>query len=209
MKLDNIPDASKRQLTLNNVRVNWVSVFEPRVPQASDSGRARYEIVAILDPKEHKTEIKKVKKILKQLAEEVLETELSDIERSKCPLKQPRKKDIEKQPAYEGKLTLPAYSPAEKPVQVVDRKMNLLAKGSPIPYSGCFCNVAVEFYVSKNQSDAIYCALNAVQFVDDGESLGGSAAPKADQLFKKLDDEDDDFDDEDEDEDEDDLDDDE
>jgi hypothetical protein len=199
MKLDKIPDVSKRQLTLNNVRVNWVSVFEPRVPQNSDSGRARYEIVAILDPEQHKSEIKQVKKILKQLAEEVLETQLDEIERSKCPLKKPRGKDVEKQPAYEGMFILPAYSPADKPVQVVDRNMALLTKGSPKPYSGCFCNVAVEFYVSKTQADAIYCALNAVQFVEDGESLGGSTAPKADELFKKLDDEDDDFDDEDDD----------
>ena len=202
MKLDNLLPIEKRQFQAANVRINWVDLFEPRVPQNSDSGNARYGVTMMLNTSTHAKLIKQIRKVLGHIAENVLEMELGEIEYSKLPLKKPRKKDIEKQPAYEDHMLLPAYSPAAKPVQVVDGNMKTLLKGSPVPYSGCVCNVAFEFYVSKNQPDAIYCSLNAVQFVEEGDSLGGGQKPKAEDLFKKIAPEDDDFD-EDEDEDDD------
>lgn len=204
MKLDNLLPIEKRQFQAENIRVNWVDVFEPRAPKTADgNGKPRYGVTMILNKSEQKKLISRIRKCLTHIAENVLEMELGEIEFSKLPLKKPRKKDIEKQPAYEDAYYLPAYSPADSPVQVVDRSMKLLTKGSPIPYSGCRCNVAFEFYVSKNQPDAIYCSLNAVQFFDDDEPLGGGAKPKAEDLFKRVDDEEDDFDDDEEEDDDD------
>ena len=48
-------------------------------------------------------------------------------------------------------------------------------------YSGCYCRVAVNFYpynVSGNKGVA--CGLNNIQFVRDGEPLGGAASAESD-----------------------------
>lgn len=201
----NLP-VEKRQVTFNNVRANWLDLFKARVPQGSETGAARFGATLMADPKEHKKPLAKVGKIIAHLVEKVLEMDLEDIERSKMPLKKPRKVDIEKQPAYKGLMLLPAYSPEKDPVQVVDGNMKLLSEGSPIPYNGCRCNIVVELYVTKNRPDSVFCSLVAVQFAGDDEPLGGGAKPKADELFKKLPDSDDDFDeDEEEDGDDDDI----
>lgn len=76
----------------------------------------------------------------------------------------------------------------EKP-QVVDRNVRPIEDPMMV-YSGCFCNVTVNFYpfdVTTNRG--IAAGLGNVQFVRDGERLAGKASAKAD--FEALPDEDD------------------
>lgn len=59
-------------------------------------------------------------------------------------------------------------------------------------YSGCYCNVSVTFYgYNSNGNRGIAAGLGNVQFVKDGEALGGRS--KASDDFEAMADEDEDF----------------
>ena len=73
---------------------------------------------------------------------------------------------------------------------MVDRKVQPILDQSEV-YSGCYCNVSVSFYgYNTNGNHGIAAGLGNVQFVKDGEALGGRS--KASDDFEAMD-EDDDF----------------
>ena len=78
---------------------------------------------------------------------------------------------------YRGCKYLNASS-ADAP-QIVDRRKNHITDQSMV-YSGCYCNVSVNFYAfSVNGNRGVAAGLGNVQFVRDGERLGGKASAEA------------------------------
>ena len=74
--------------------------------------------------------------------------------------------------------------------QVVDRKVNPILDPMMV-YSGCYCNVSVNFYAfNANGNRGVAAGLGNIQFVKDGERLSGKASADAD--FNALVDDDED-----------------
>lgn len=84
-----------------------------------------------------------------------------------------------------GCWVMTASSPAERPIEIVDRNMQRIIDATQV-YSGCYANVCVNFYAYAFQSKkGIGAGLGPIQKVADGESLGGGA-PSADSCFTAL-----------------------
>ena len=76
-------------------------------------------------------------------------------------------------PEYEGMIYFNATS-NHKPV-ICDRRRKPITEESEV-YSGCYANVAVNFYAfSKGGNTGIAAGLMGIQKVRDGEHLGGSS----------------------------------
>ena len=72
--------------------------------------------------------------------------------------------------------------------QVVDRHVQPVTDPMMV-YSGCYCNVSVNFYAfNANGNRGVAAGLGNVQFVKDGDRLSGKASAESD--FDALDDED-------------------
>jgi hypothetical protein len=64
--------------------------------------------------------------------------------------------------------------------QVVDRKVQPITDPMMV-YSGCYCNVSVNFYAfNANGNRGVAAGLGNIQFVKDGERLSGRASADAD-----------------------------
>ena len=88
-----------------------------------------------------------------------------------------------------------------------DGSWNYLTEADGKPYGGCYVNAKINIKAMKAKDkipNQIYATLEGVQFVADGEPLGGGGKPAVETMFDVLDDEeldeDDLYDDEDEDE---------
>lgn len=74
--------------------------------------------------------------------------------------------------------------------QIVDRKVQPILDPMMV-YSGCYCNVSVNFYpFNANGNRGVAAGLGNIQFVKDGERLSGRASADAD--FDALADDDED-----------------
>lgn len=70
--------------------------------------------------------------------------------------------------------------------QIVDRRKQPITDPMMV-YSGCYCNISVNFYAfNTNGNRGVACSLGNIQFVKDGDRLGGKASADAD--FDELDD---------------------
>ena len=92
-------------------------------------------------------------------------------------------------PECKGHWVYTASAKAEYPPQVVDRRVQPILDQSEI-YSGCYANVAVNFfpYLFAGKK-GIGAGLGNIQKIKDGESLAGTRT--AEQDFAVVDDEDD------------------
>lgn len=96
--------------------------------------------------------------------------------------------DLEKNPEYEGHMFM-NVSAKTKP-GIVDRDLNPIMDSSEI-YSGCYARVSINAFpysVSGNKGTSF--GLNNVQFLEDGEPLGGRS--RAEDDFEALDDDEED-----------------
>jgi len=92
-------------------------------------------------------------------------------------------------PECKGHWVFTASAKVDYPPQVVDRRVQPITDQSEI-YSGCYANVAVNFFPYLFQGKkGIGAGLGNVQKIKDGESLAGGRT--AEQDFDVVDDEDD------------------
>ena len=88
-------------------------------------------------------------------------------------------------PEWAGHWVFAASTPADKPVAVVDGRMNRIIDATQV-YSGIYANVCVNFFAYNYQGKkGIGCGLGPVQKVRDGEPLVGSA-PTAKSVFHVI-----------------------
>jgi len=102
--------------------------------------------------------------------------------------------DLKTYDGYAGMSYIAASSP-NRPA-VVNRRGQPVAESDTVgrPYSGCYVNLFVEIWAMDNQYGKRICAtLRGVQFVKDGDSFAGGAAPMKAGDFSDLGDEDDDL----------------
>ena len=160
-------------------RISYANIWEPRGVNGSDP---KYS-VSCLVPKEDKATLMKVHRAIEAAKEDGKARKWG----GKIPanLKLPlHDGDVDRpdDEAYVGMMFFNANS--KDAPQVVDRKKQPVDDPMSV-YSGCYCNISVNFYAfSAGGNKGVAAGLGNVQFVRDGEQLAGrtSAASDFDEL---------------------------
>lgn len=166
-------------------RISFANIWEPR---AINGGDEKYSVSCLI-PKSDKKTLARIQKAVEAAKEDGKARKWS----GKIPpnLKLPlRDGDIDRpdDENYEDCYFLNASS--KDAPQVVDRKVNPVLDPMMV-YSGCYCNVSVNFYAfNANGNRGVAAGLGNIQFVRDGERLSGKASADAD--FDALEDDDED-----------------
>ena len=166
-------------------RISFANIWEPK---AINGGDEKYSVSCLI-PKSDKKTLARIQKAVEAAKEDGKTRKWS----CKIPpnLKLPlRDGDIDRpdDENYEDCYFLNASS--KDAPQVVDRKVNPVLDPMMV-YSGCYCNVSVNFYAfNANGNRGVAAGLGNIQFVRDGERLSGKASADAD--FDALEDDDED-----------------
>ena len=166
-------------------RISFANIWEPK---AINCGDEKYSVSCLI-PKSDKKTLARIQKAVEAAKEDGKARKWS----GKIPpnLKLPlRDGDIDRpdDENYEDCYFLNASS--KDAPQVVDRKVNPVLDPMMV-YSGCYCNVSVNFYAfNANGNRGVAAGLGNIQFVRDGERLSGKASADAD--FDALEDDDED-----------------
>ena len=166
-------------------RISFANIWEPK---AINGGDEKYSVSCLI-PKSDKKTLARIQKAVEAAKEDGKTRKWS----GKIPpnLKLPlRDGDIDRpdDENYEDCYFLNASS--KDAPQVVDRKVNPVLDPMMV-YSGCYCNVSVNFYAfNANGNRGVAAGLGNIQFVRDGERLSGKASADAD--FDALEDDEED-----------------
>ena len=166
-------------------RISFANLFEPR---SINGGDAKYSVSCLIGKDDKKT----LSKIAK-----AIEAAKEDGKTRKWGGKIPGNL---KMPMHDGDIDRPddeSYQncyyfncTSREAPQLVDRNKETITDPMML-YSGCYCNVTVNFYpYAAPGNRGVAAGLGNVQFVRDGERLSGKASAKDD--FDILEDEDDD-----------------
>ena len=164
-------------------RISFANIWEPK---AINGGDEKYSVSCLI-PKSDKKTLARIQKAVEAAKEDGKSRKWG----GKIPpnLKLPlRDGDIDRpdDENYEDCFFLNASS--KDAPQVVDRKVNPILDPMMV-YSGCYCNVSVNFYAfNANGNRGVAAGLGNIQFVRDGERLSGKASADAD--FDALEDDD-------------------
>ena len=166
-------------------RISYAHLFEPTSVNGSDP---KYGASLIIPKKDAKT-ITAIKNAIEQAKKDSVGKWGGKVPPNlKTPLRD-GDTDRPDDEAYADSYFLNANS--RQAPQVVDRKVQPIIDQSEVS-SGCYCNVSVTFYgYNSNGNRGIAAGLGNVQFVRDGEALGGRT--KASDDFEAMADEDEDF----------------
>ena len=163
-------------------RISFANIFEAK---SINGGDAKYSVSCLI-PKTDKKILLAVHKAIEAAKEDGKTRKWG----GKLPpnLKLPlRDGDIERpdDENYQGCMFFNATS--KDAPQVVDRRVQPVTDPMMV-YSGCYCNVSVNFYAfNVNGNRGVAAGLGNVQFVRDGDRLSGKAS--ADSDFDALEDE--------------------
>ena len=169
-------------------RLSYAHVWEP---QANPDGSAGKYNVCLLIPKKDEKTLARIDKAIKAAITEG-KSKLANSKglvpkNIKTPLRDADEEGIEDE-AYEGMMFINATS--NRRPGIVDRHVQPILDREEV-YSGCYCNVSVNFYAfSVDVNKGIAAGLNNIQKVKDGERLAGGSSAEDD--FEILDDDDDD-----------------
>jgi hypothetical protein len=156
-------------------RISFANIWEPK---AINGGEEKYSVSCVI-PKSDKKTLAKIEKAIEAAKED------GKVRRwgGKIPpnLKLPlRDGDIDR-PDDENYADCYFINASSKDApQVVDRKVQPIMDPMMV-YSGCYCNVSVNFYAfNANGNRGVAAGLGNIQFVKDGERLSGKASADAD-----------------------------
>ena len=169
----------------NEIRASYVHVAEP---QSVNGGKEKYSMSVII-PKSDKETLSLINQAIDQAITDGI-SKFGGKRPNKAALKLPlRDGDVERDDeAYQDAFFINCNS--DDAPQVVDA--NRRQVDPKIIYSGCYCRVSISFYAfSKNGNRGIAAGLGNIQFVRDGEPLGGGHISAADDFGEAE--EDDDF----------------
>lgn len=163
-------EKSPTRVVTGKVRLSYVHLFEPHSNKKDQE--PRYSCT-ILIPKSDRVTIGKIKAAIEVAKEEGkskhfggkipsnLKTTLHDGD---------EEADLDRNPEYAGHYYM-AMSSKTKP-GVVDVDLNPILDSTQV-YSGCYARVSINAFPYSNESKGISFGLNNVQFLEDGEPLGG------------------------------------
>lgn len=158
-------------ITGTNTRLSYFHGWEP----VSINGGAEKFSTAVLIPKSDKKTIDAIEKAIDAAIEEGI-AKFGGKKPKKAAIKLPlRDGDIERDDeAYKGHYFINANSTT--PPQIVDQRVQPILERSQV-YSGCYARVSINFYAfNSNGNKGVAAGLGNIQFVRDGEPLGGQVS---------------------------------
>ena len=170
-------------------RLSYAHVWDPK-PETAEFDAGKYTAVLLI-PKNDTTTIKKIKAAI-EAAKVAGKDKLAGVKAKaiKYPLKDAEEEEMEGA-EFEDCMFLNVKSTTAP--QIVNKKVEDIIDKSEV-YSGCYCNVTVNFFAyNQKGGTGIGAGLGNIQKVKDGERLSGGAT--AQQDFEAIDDDDDDEDD--------------
>ena len=171
------------KLTLKNVRLSYVNVYEPRAMQGSDE--KKYSLVALIDKGDTET----IEAIKQGVANAIRNKGLTGLTVQRAMdnlVRDGEEKDME---SYKGKFFMSVKSD-KKPGLYKKSSEGLVDLNSDTTeeiYSGCYAMVSINlsaFNVSGNKGVGAY--IRAVCKTDDGERLSGGTVNAADEFGLPL-----------------------
>ena len=164
------------------VRASFVHIFEP---QSVNGSEPKYSCSFII-PKSDTETIGKIREAVEQARQDGVTKWGGKIPPNlKLPL---RDGDIDRPDDENYQEHFFVNASSKDAPQVVDRHVQPVTDPMMV-YSGCYCNVSVNFYAfNANGNRDVAAGLGNVQFVKDGVRLSGKASAESD--FDALDDED-------------------
>lgn len=148
-----------------------LSYFHGWEPVSINGGPEKYG-TAVLIPKSDKATINAIEKAIDAAIEEGI-SKFGGKKPNKAAIKLPlRDGDIEREDeAYQGHYFINANS--NNAPQIVDQAVQPILDRSQV-YSGCYARVSINFYAfNVNGNKGVAAGLGNIQFVKDGEPLGG------------------------------------
>ena len=170
-------------ITGTNTRLSYFHGWEP---VSINGGTEKYS-VSVLNPKSDTKTIAALEKAI-DAAIEAGGAKFGGKKPNKAALKLPlRDGDIERDDeAYKGHYFINANSTTAP--QIVDQAVQPILDRSQV-YSGCYARVSINFYAfNSNGNKGVAAGLGNIQFVRDGEPLGGKTSASDD--FETLADDD-------------------
>lgn len=173
-------------VTSKQTRLSYFHGFEP---VSINGGPEKYS-TAVLIPKSDKATIEAIEKAIDAAIEEGI-AKFGGKKPNKAAIKLPlRDGNIERDDeAYQNHYFINCNSTT--PPQIVDQSVQPILERSQV-YSGCYARVSINFYAfNSNGNKGVAAGLGNIQFVRDGEPLGGKTSATDD--FSTIDDAEDDF----------------
>ena len=170
-------------ITGTNTRLSYFHGWEP---VSINGGTEKYS-VSVLIPKSDTKTIAAIEKAIDAAIEEGV-AKFGGKKPNKAAIKLPlRDGDIERdEEAYKGHYFINAKSTTAP--QIVDQAVLPILDRSQV-YSGCYARVSINFYAfNSNGNKGVAAGLGNIQFVRDGEPLGGKTSASDD--FETLADDD-------------------
>lgn len=162
---------SPTRVVTGKVRLSYVHLFEPYTNDPEKE--ARYS-VTILIPKSDTVTLAKLQAAIKAATEDGKAKTFGGRVPTNLKLTLhdgDEEADLERNPEYAGHMYM-AMSSKSRP-GVVDADLNPVLDPSQV-YSGCYARVSINaFPYSNSGNKGISFGLNNVQFLEDGEPLGG------------------------------------
>ena len=155
-------------------RISFANIFEPK---AINGGDEKYSVSCVI-PKSDKATLMKIHKAVEAAKEDGKVRKWN----GKIPpnLKQPlRDGDIDRpdDETYQDCMFVNATS--KDAPGIVDRRVQPVTDPMMV-YSGCYCNVSVNFYAfNANGNRGVAAGLSNIQFVRDGDRLSGRVSAEA------------------------------
>ncbi len=173
-------EATKSIIKLNNVRLAFPCLFQPR--QYNGRGTPSYRATLLIY--NGSDQLDKLKQILQKVAKDKWGAKASAIYKSLkkgdkiCLLDGDVKAEYD---GFEGCQFVTARS-AGAPL-IIDRNCRPLTESDGRPYGGCYVNVSIEVWAMDNQyGKRINATLRGVQFVGDGDPFAGGQPADADEF---------------------------
>ena len=162
-------------------RISFANIWEPRSINGSEE---KYSVSCVI-PKSDTATIARIEKAVEAAKADGKTRRWG----GKIPpnLKLPlRDGDLERPDDENYRDCMFVNASSKEAPQIVDRRKQPITDPMMV-YSGCYCNISVNFYAfNANGNRGVACSLGNIQFVKDGDRLGGKASADAD--FDELDD---------------------
>ena len=171
---------SATKVTTGKVRLSYANIWKARAINEGDE--PKYS-VSIIIPKTDKSTISKIAAAIKAAKTEGKEKLINKQgvmpEAIKVPLRDGDTDETKAgDPAYANSYFLNCSS-RQRP-KIVDRNCEAILDEEAV-YSGCYARVSLNFYAfNTNGNKGIAAGLGNIQFLADGEALGGSSRPEED-----------------------------
>lgn len=168
-------------VTLNNVRLSFPALWEPRKGPDANS-KASYQAAFLLDKTDNAADIAAVKAAIAAITKETFKGKQPP---KICLREGSEKPDLE---GYgDGVMFINARS--DKRPHVIGRKMEAIGPDDGIVYAGCYVNATIRLWgQDNNYGKRINAQLRAIQFVKKGDAFGDGDIDVMKE-FKPLDDE--------------------